>query len=134
MQQKVQVKRLLEHGYAEVFIERQSACSGDCHKCSGCGAQKETVFVRAKNAIGAKPGDKVIISTDDRQIFKAAMVVYIIPLVLLLAGYFAGYAAGWKPGLAAAAGFALGVVLIVLYNRHVERRRPVHFTITARAE
>ena len=130
MQQQVQVKRLLDHDYAEVFIARQSACSGDCHKCSGCGAQQETVFVKAKNRIGAMPGDKVIITSDNRQIFKAVLVVYVIPLVLLLAGYFAGYAAHWLPGLTAAVGFLLGLALAVAYNRHVERCHPVHYTIT----
>ena len=40
MQQIVKVTRLLEPGYAEVFLTRQSACSGDCGSCGGCGAAK----------------------------------------------------------------------------------------------
>ena len=40
MEQIVRVRRLLENGNAEVVHVRESACSGDCHKCSGCGAAK----------------------------------------------------------------------------------------------
>ena len=39
MQQQVQVSRVFPDGDCEVFVRRESACSGDCHKCSGCGAQ-----------------------------------------------------------------------------------------------
>lgn len=134
MQQRVQVARIFPDGYAEVFVQRESACSGDCHKCSGCGAAKQQVFVRARNAIGARPGDKVIVSSDDRQILPAMLVVYILPLVLLLAGYFAGLGLGILPGITAAAGFALGIVLMILYNRHVQRKQPVTFVITGYAE
>ena len=134
MQQRVQVAKVFPDGYAEVFVQRESACSGECHKCSGCGAAKQQVFVRARNAIGARPGDKVIVSSDDRQILPAMLVVYILPLVLLLAGYFAGLGLGVMPGITAAAGFGLGIILMILYNRHVQRKRPVTFVITAYAE
>ena len=134
MQQRVQVVKIFPDGYAEVLVQRESACSGDCHKCSGCGAAKQQVFVWARNAIGARPGDKVIVSSDDRQIFPAMLVVYILPLVLLLAGYFAGLGLGMMPGITAAAGFAIGIVLMILYNRHVQTNQPVTFVITGYAE
>lgn len=134
MQQRVQVAKVFPDGYAEVFVQRESACSGDCHKCSGCGAAKQQVFVRARNAIGARPGDRVIVTSDDRQILPAMLVVYILPLVLLLVGYFAGLGLGILPGIPAAAGFALGIVIMILYNRHVQEKKPVTFVITGYAE
>lgn len=134
MQQRVQVAKIFPDGYAEVFVQRESACSGDCHKCSGCGAAKQQVFVRARNAIGARPGDQVIVTSDDRQILPAMLVVYILPLILLLAGYFAGLGLGVAPGLLAAAGFGAGVVVMILYNRYVQQKRPVTFVITGYAE
>ncbi len=90
MQQLVQVSRIFPDGDCEVFVQRESACSGDCHKCSGCGAQVQQVYVRAKNAIGAKPGDKVIVTSRTRQVLPAMAVVYLLPLAMLLAGNFAG--------------------------------------------
>ena len=52
MEQLVRVKETYDDGTALVFRIRESACSGDCHKCSGCGAAKETVTFTAKNPIG----------------------------------------------------------------------------------
>lgn len=134
MQQRVQVAKVFPDGYAEVFVQRESACSGDCHKCSGCGAAKQQVFVRARNAIGARPGEQVIVTSDDRQILPAMFVVYILPLLLLLAGYFAGLGLGVLPGLMAAAGFGIGIVIMIFYNRYVQQKRPVTFVITGYAE
>lgn len=134
MQQRVQVAKVFPDGYAEVFVQRESACSGDCHKCSGCGAAKQQVFVRARNAIGARPGEQVIVTSDDRQILPAMLVVYILPLILLLAGYFAGLGLGIMPGLMAAAGFGVGIIVMILYNRYVQQKRPVTFVITGYAE
>ena len=134
MQQQVQVSRVYPDGSAEVYVCRESACSGDCHKCSGCGAQKQQVFVRARNPIGAAPGDRVVVSSETRQVLPAMLVVYILPLALMLAGYFAGLALSVLPGLLSCLGFVLGVGFIVLYNRFVEKRRPVQYEITAFAE
>ena len=131
MQQQVQVARVYPDGFAEVFVQRESACSGDCHRCSGCGAQKQQVFVRARNPIGAAPGDQVIVSSEDRQVLPAMLVVYILPLALMLAGYFAGMAMGLVPGLISCLGFALGIGLTVAYNHFVAKRRPVQYVITA---
>lgn len=130
MQQTVQVTRELEPGYAEVFLERQSACSGDCHRCGGCGAVRETLFVRARNPIGARPGDRVTVETDTKSILVSALIVYMVPLLLFFSGYFLGAAAGILPGLSGGLGFVLGVVPVLLWNRHLERRRETTFRIT----
>ena len=45
MQQQVQGSRVFPDGDCEVFVRRESACSGDCHKCSGCGAQAQQVLM-----------------------------------------------------------------------------------------
>lgn len=50
MEQTVRVKRLLPNSMAEVVRIRESACSGDCHKCSGCGAAQQTVLLTAKKS------------------------------------------------------------------------------------
>ena len=134
MQQQVQVSRVFPDGDCEVFVRRESACSGDCHKCSGCGAQAQQVYVRARNTIGARPGDRVIVTSQTRQVLPAIFVVYILPLVLMLAGYFAGLAMAVSPGGLACAGFALGVVGFVAYDRLVAKRRGVSYVVTAFAE
>ena len=59
MRSKATVKRLLPHGRAEVSVVRESACSGDCHHCAGCGAVRQTLTVQAENPISARPGSLV---------------------------------------------------------------------------
>jgi hypothetical protein len=59
MEQTVRVLSLNGDGTAKVARIRQSACSGDCHKCSGCGAVQQTVTFDALNTIGAGPGESV---------------------------------------------------------------------------
>ena len=39
MEQLVRVKETFDDGTAMVIHVRESACSGDCHKCPGCGAE-----------------------------------------------------------------------------------------------
>lgn len=131
MRQQVEVKSVTPDGYAQVAAIRKSACSGDCHKCSGCGAVVQEVQVRAKNRIGAVPGDQVIVETGTKAVFSALLIVYMLPLVLLLAGYFVGYGFGISAGLCSLGGFVLGIVIILLYNRYVTRRSQLEFTITA---
>ena len=130
MQQIIQVTRELESGYAEVFLGRQSACSGDCHHCGGCGAVREKLFVRAENPVGARPGDRVIVESDTGSVLLSAILVYLVPLLLFFAGYFLGAALGWLPGLLGGLGFCLGVVPVLLWNRHLERRKETTFRIT----
>lgn len=134
MQQQVRVLSIYPDGTAEVAAVRVSACSGDCHKCSGCGAQTQQVRVRADNPIGAVPGDSVIVESDNRQVLGAMLVVYILPLVLLIGGYFAGYALSVLPGLFALLGFLLGILIILIYNRRLKTKHPVHYVISAFAE
>ena len=131
MQQTVKVIKCNEDGTAQVACLRQSACSGDCHKCSGCGAAKETMIAVAENPIGAKVGEFVKVSTDTKQILGMAMLVYVLPLVL----FFAGYALGdlWNLGaLCGSLGFVLAIAACVLYDRKIAQKEEVH-TITGYA-
>lgn len=133
MEQKARVRTLREDGTATVMVIRESACSGDCHKCSGCGATKEAVMVDAVNSIGARPGELVWIRSGSAPVLKAAMVLYMLPLAL----FFLGYALGemwWSRGiLCSVLGAALGVGLAVVYDRRVVRHENTVYTITGYA-
>lgn len=122
MQQIVKVTRLLEPGYAEVFLTRQSACSGDCGSCGGCGAAKETLLVRAKNDAGARPGDRVVVETETGSVLLSAALVYLVPLLLFFLGWFGFASLSWAQGLGGGIGFLLGIVPVLLRNRSLRRR------------
>lgn len=134
MEQVVRVRETHADGTATVLRLRESACSGDCHKCSGCGAAKESVIFTADNPIGARPGDLVRVESSTAPVLKAAMVLYVLPLCLFFLGYWLGTLAGsfgaWGGGL----GFVLGVAIVVAYDRLVVSRADLRYTITAFAD
>ncbi len=133
MEQLVRVKEVYDNGTAMVIHVRESACSGDCHKCSGCGAAKEAMVFTANNPIGAKMGDLVKVESATGPVLKAAMVLYVIPLILFFLGYYLGTLAGSLGALIACLGFVLGIVLVVLYDRKVVKKANLGYTITAYA-
>lgn len=129
MEQLVKVQSCSPDGTARVLHIRQSACSGDCHKCSGCGAVKESMVFTARNLIGAKPGDVVTVQTKTGPVLAAAAVMYVLPLVLFFAGCLVGNI--WnRPALTGGVGFALGIIFAVLYDRLVAKKRATQYTIT----
>ena len=130
MEQLVRVKAVYENGTAQVLCIRESACSGDCHKCSGCGAAKEAVVLTGANPIGAKRGDLVKVESASAPVLKAAVVLYIIPLILFFLGYALGSLWGIGPWIAGL-GFALGVGIVVIYDRLVVKKAELSYTITA---
>ncbi len=127
MEQIVKVRRILPDGTAQVMHIRESACSGDCHKCSGCGAAKETILLTAQNPIGAPVGALVKVSSDSAPVLKAAAVLYMLPLVLFFLGYALGGA--WAGGL----GFGLSIAAIIFYDRRMAKNKTV-YTITGYAQ
>ena len=131
MEQIVRVKETHDNGTATVFLQRESACSGDCHKCSGCGAAKEIMVFEARNPIGAKRGDKVVIESQTGPVMKAVGIFYVLPLVLFFLGYLLGEKWGLG-GLFGILGFVAAIVLTVFYDRKIAKKEQVH-TITGYA-
>lgn len=129
MEQLVRVQKCNDDGTALVIHIRQSACSGDCHKCTGCGAVQQTMLLTANNPIDAKPGQVVTVRTDSGPVLAAAAVLYLLPLVLFFVGYLVG--AYWNSGtLAGCLGFVLGIAGAALYDRKVASKKKPVYTIT----
>ena len=103
------------NGKAQVRIERSESCEG-CHGClySETGKYMITEVI---DRLGATPGDVVKIDTEGATPLKAAVLLFVFPLVLLFAGFAAGSAiapalgfpsAAQGAGIAAAAVFFFG--------------------------
>jgi len=133
MEQIVRVTQTHDNGMATVLLVRESACSGDCHKCSGCGAAKETMIFDAVNHIGASQGDLVVIQTETKSVMKAVGVFYALPLVLFFLGYYIGHVMGISGGLIGSLGFVLAMCLAVVYDRKVAAKENTVHTITGYA-
>ena len=133
MEQIVRVRQTYENGTAQVVCIRESACSGDCHKCSGCGAAKESILITAENPLGASAGDLVVVRSETGPVLKAAAVLYMKPLVLFFLGYYIGTLLGISGGIACSAAFVLSVALIVRYDRYMAKKENTVYTITGYA-
>ena len=125
------MRNVFPDGTAEVLLVRESACSGDCHKCSGCGAAKEVMIFQVQNPIGASRGDLVVIETKTGPVMKAVGVFYVLPLILFFGGYILGDRWGLG-GLMGGLGFVLAIALSVVYDRVIAKKEEVH-TITGYA-
>ena len=128
MQQLVKVLTCDANGSAQVMLVRQSACSGDCHKCSGCGAAEQTMIFTARNPIGARPGDLVTVESATGPVLKAAAVLYMLPLALFIAAYLIGMQWGIG-GLLGGLAFAFSIGIIIAYDRLVMKKRNTVYTI-----
>lgn len=130
MEQLVRVRKVHADGTATVMHVRESACSGDCHKCSGCGAATEAILLEARNDLGAKTGDLVKIEAASGPVLKAAMVMYMVPMILFFVGYAIGDAL-WELGaLIGCLGFVVSIALAVLYDRKVVKKQETTYIIT----
>ena len=130
MEQLVRVRDTFDDGTALVMHVRESACSGDCHKCSGCGAAKETILLKAQNPIGAKRGDLVKLESATGPVMKAAVMMYMIPMLLFFLGYFVGDGLWQRGALIGCLAFAAGIALAVFYDRKIGKTDKTGYTIT----
>ena len=119
MTQSGVVTKLLGDGRAEVSVERGTACGGHCEGCETC-IYDTTLRISAVNDVHACPGDRVILESGTGSVMGAAMLVYLVPVLLFFAGYAVGAAAGLSQGpciLTSLAGLLIGALLAVMIGR-----------------
>ena len=134
------VSELLSKKVALVCVERRAACDG-CHRatddkgCSVCtllGGNAKTV-ARARNTVGAAVGDRVEVEARTARVLAYAAMVFLLPILSLLVGYFVGQQLlGEQAALVlAGVGFLLSFLFLYFYSRFVVARR-VDLEIVAR--
>lgn len=109
-------------GKATVQFDRKSACDS-CHMCA---VTKDGMKVQIviENTLGAVVGDFVSVRMGERFVLTAALIVYIIPLVLVGIGIGAGsLLSELAQVLLAVGGLAVGFVIAFLLDRFVIRKR-----------
>lgn len=97
MQTRGLVVKTEKDGFAQVVMDRKSACSGcDAGKADNCRSclTRAKIKARVLNAEGAVKGDIVIVSLSRSKAMKGAAAFYLIPVVCLLAGAFIGNSIG----------------------------------------
>jgi len=131
MTQIATVEKILPNGRAEISVPRKSACGHDCEECAGCGVSGASVRAVALNPIGACVGEKVVVESSSKGLYGMILIVYMLPLLFFLIGYFATAALaseGLRYTIAIAA-FLLGILPAIAYDRKVKREGGMVFTI-----
>jgi sigma-E factor negative regulatory protein RseC len=86
---------------AEVQGQRRGACGG-CAVNGACGTSliarylgRKRLLLRAHNAIGAAPGDRVVFGLPEGALLEASFAAYLVPLLAMIGGGVVGeYIAG----------------------------------------
>ena len=133
------VKRIFRDQLVEVEVQRVSACGHDCAKCGGGCTEMQSgpVSAMARANIPVEVGDRVAVEGEFKQVMSIALIVYIIPLILFFAFFAVSALLGLGEGVSSLigiAGFALGVLLSLQYNRYLTRKNNISFTITQKIE
>ena len=121
MLQQAIVKKTRDDGKAEVLVERTWIVGGD--------SNMNTVV---KNPIDAEAGQHVYIDIPTKGMFRGAAAIYIIPLILLFAGYALASALGAGEGLCILCGF---VALVASYfavdfiSKKIHAKNPTPYEI-----
>ena len=117
-------------GYAWVETRRRSAC-GACSASEGCGTAalarawgERRARVRAISTLPLRPGDAVIVGLAEGALLRGSLLVYLLPMVLLLAGALLGQTAfagaGEEPViLSGAVGLGLGFLAARVASRRL---------------
>lgn len=84
MNQKGYIVEIVDEKTVKLKMQQHSACAS-CGKCASS-TDKKDIIVEADNNIGARVGDYVEVNMDSMNVIKAASIVYVIPLVVLLGG------------------------------------------------
>lgn len=132
MTQIATVERIIDADHAEISVPRKSACGHDCEECAGCGVTGAAVHAKAVNAIGARPGQKVVVESSTQKMLGIVAFVYLIPVALFMAGYLAAAFLTASVSIqyaSAVAAFLVGIGCAIWYDRRVRARGGLTFTI-----
>lgn len=132
MTQIATVEKVLSGGKVEISVPRKSACGHDCEECAGCGVSGASIHAVALDPLGARAGQKVVVESGNKRLYGMMLLVYAVPIVLFMLGYFCSAAVSSEGTRYAIAitGFFLGVVPAIVYDRRVKRAGGMVFTVT----
>lgn len=83
----------VEEKYVRVKIERHSACSKCDRQCGlAVDSEKEETIVNIKRQKGddfsLQTGQQVVLEMEEKSLIFSALLIYIFPLLVMIAGYF----------------------------------------------
>lgn len=130
MEQQATVKQVYENGTALIVVKRKSACAGDCDSCRGCAHPETYLELAVRNPAGARAGDVVKVTSESRRILGLAALLYLMPVVLMIAAYIIAPGSEGVRILCALAGLFAGLALCVAVSRRMRDKRAVDVSIS----
>ena len=131
MTQDAVVLKILPNSMAEVVVTRSTACGSNCGNCESCIFQSELKAI-ANNRIGAKPGQRVVISSSSKTVFSAALLVYIMPLLFFLVGFAVSSIFGASEGVCVLVSFfflAVSAVVLIVSQKKKGSAKQITYDI-----
>src|SRR5690554_212440 len=90
----IEIGRVIDinNGKATIKIERHSLCSKCTNNCqlAGSNHERKELEVKLDNVVAARKGQLVKLEIEEKSLVLSSIIVYIIPLIGLILGYFAG--------------------------------------------
>lgn len=130
MTQIATVEKILDAGFVEISVPRKSACGHDCEECAGCGMTGAAIHARASDPVGVKPGDKVVVQSETKKLLGVVALVYLLPVVAFLLGYFLSEGLAEKVRyIIAIAAAAAAFLPSIFYDRYAKRHEVLSYTI-----
>jgi len=106
----------LSHEKAEIMIVRHSACSKCEEKCDLAEShEQDEIIVEVENSIGVNKGEQVLLEMEERNILFASLIVYLLPLVAMIIGYFVFSWFALRMGLQSGEGAGIIGTLVFLF-------------------
>lgn len=108
-----------ENGQVEVCFHRPEACE----HCGGCGGQKHETLVSFPG--DAPLGSMVDVEMPARQVFKASVLAYVLPIALMFVGLVVGMLLFESEALAALLGLGcmgLSYLLLRFTERYLQKK------------
>ena len=131
MTQIATVEKILPGGMAEISVPRKSACGHAVHVWGGGGVGGHRGRGAAPNDARAEVGQKVVVESSTKNLLGVMLLVYLLPIVLFLVGYFATGALeseGLRYAVAIAA-FLVGIIPAIICDRRTKKNGKLTFTI-----
>ena len=130
MTQIATVEKILDAGFVEISVPQKSACGHDCEECAGCGMTGAAIHARASDPVGVKPGDKVVVQSETKKLLGVVALVYLLPVVAFLLGYFLSEGLAEKVRyIIAIAAAAAAFLPSIFYDRYAKRHEVLTYTI-----
>jgi positive regulator of sigma E activity len=130
------VRELADGGESARVEVRVSARCPSCSNRASCAAeafeQGAVIVLDARNSAGASPGERVRLEMNPENVWLSAFFVFVLPVLLAMAGYAAGCIGGVEsawPYVGAAVGLVVWAVLVLWVGRALGRRRSFRPTV-----